>query len=388
MYSLPISMLGVKGSPKLLFRYFTTLRLFLLHVFPSFAVGGAQIRMATLANHFGPSWRHAIVAMDGNMAGCERLRPDLSVDFPVVEIRKGNTLANVLRFRELLTLLRPDVLVTHNWGSIEWAMANVLVGLRHVHIEDGFGPDERERQITRRVWLRRLLLRRATVVLPSRTLEQIATEVWRLPRQRVHYVPNGIELARFTNSEPDAPPWPGRDEVPVIGTVAALRPEKNLARLLRAFGKLHRPARLIIVGDGEERPTLERLAHKLSGGRIIFLGHMPDPGLAYRHFDIFALSSDTEQMPMSLLEAMAAGLPAAATDVGDVATMLAAENRPFVTRRDDAALAEAFNALLDLPALRHRIGAANRAKVGRDYGQEKMFSAYAKLLTDVSAPAQ
>ena len=200
-------------------------------------------------------------------------------------------------------------------------------------------------------------------------------------------MPNGIDLARFATGvvEAGAPPWPDTGARAVIGTVAALRPEKNLARLLRAFARLQPPARLVIVGDGADRPGLEALAHELRGaGAVRFTGHMADPQRAYRHFNVFALSSDTEQMPLSLLEAMAAGLPAVATDVGDVATMLATENRPFVVPREDAALAGALAALLDSPELRRAVGAANRAKAERDFDQEVMFRAYEALLTGVT----
>ena len=344
----------------------------LLHVYATFAVGGPQTRFAAIANHFGRRWRHAIVAMDGNTACRERLAPDLDVSYPAVEIRKGDTLGNLWRFRRLLRDLRPDLLVTSNWGSIEFAMAARLTGVRHVHIEDGFGPEERGRQIPRRVWTRRLVLAGCQVVVPSRTLERIATKVWRLNPARVRYIPNGIDLARFA-------PRP-RDGGAVIGTVAALRPEKNLARLLGAFARLPGAPALVIVGDGPERPALEALAERLGvAGRVTFAGHQPDPAAFYAGFDLFALSSDTEQMPISMLEAMAAGLAVAATDVGDVRAMLAMENAPFVTTLDEAALAAAMARLLAEGDLLRRLGGANRARAEADFSQEAMFAAYAAL---------
>jgi len=340
-------------------------------------VGGSQVRFAATANRFGRAWRHAIVAMDGDTACRERLDPALDVTFPTVALRKGDTLGNLRRCRRALVDLRPDVLVTYNWGAIEWAMANLLVRTRHIHVEDGFGPEERARQLHRRVWARRLVLRRATVVLPSRTLERIALEVWRLPPGRVRFIPNGIDLSRFFWVE-------GGGEVPVIGTVAALRGEKNLARLLRAFALLRLPARLVIVGDGPERGRLEALALELGiEGSVRFAGHLTAPQAAYRDFDLFALSSDTEQMPLTVLEAMASGLAVASTDVGDVAAMLAEQNRPFVVARDAAALADAMAALLADPVRRCAIGAANRARAERDYDQETMFQAYAALFGGV-----
>ena len=237
---------------------------------------------------------------------------------------------------------------------------------------------KRTRQLPRRVWTRRLVLRRATVVLPSRRLERIALDIWRLPRRRVRHIPNGVDLSLPLPERAGGGEGAGR--LPVIGTVAALRAEKNLTRLLQAFALLAVPARLVIVGDGPERAGLEALAGTLGiAGSVHFAGHLAEPQAAYRDFDLFALSSDTEQMPLSVLEAMAAGLAVAATDVGDVASMLAGANRPYVVAQDAASLAGAMAALLADPALRRRIGAANRAEAERNYDQERMFQAYAAL---------
>lgn len=353
----------------------------LLHVFSTFAVGGPQMRFTAIANRFGSAWHHAIVAMDGNYAARDRLDPAVPASFPSIATRKGHTLANAREFRRALREIRPATLVTYNWGATEWALANAVPVVRHVHLEDGFGPEEQSSQLARRVWLRRLFLRRATVMVPSRTLYRIATEVWRLPARHVVYIPNGIDLARYrTGPDDTATSWPG--EGPVIGTVATLRAEKNLPRLLRAVRLLRErlPARLVIVGEGPERPSLQVLAAELGlEGCVHFTGYCATPHEMYRGFDVFALTSDTEQMPLSVLEAMASGLPVAATDVGDVRTILAEPNLPFVVRRDDAALARAFEALLRQPDLRRDLGAANRAKAEREYDQETMFRAHAAL---------
>jgi len=321
--------------------------------------------------------------MDGTLACRERLAPGLDVQFPAFAARKGATLSTVRAARQALRRLRPEVLVTNNWGAIEWAMANALPLARHIHIEDGFGPEERATQIPRRVWTRRLFLRRSTVVLPSRTLWRIATEIWKLDPARLRYIPNGIDLSRFAAAAPREPrAVPVTGAVPVIGTVAALRAEKNIGRLLRAFRIVTAAtrARLVIVGDGPERAGLAALSERLGlADHVTFTGHLADPAPCYREFDIFALSSDTEQMPLSVLEAMASGLSVAATDVGDVREMLAAGNQPFIAPCDDAALAERLLALIGAPD-RAAIGAENRAKARRDYDQERMFRAYAALM--------
>jgi len=347
-------------------------------VFPGFSVGGAQVRFASLANRFGDRLRHTVISLNGDLACAEKLTPGHSVEFLTPPHRRGNTLAAILQARHVLRAQKPDLVVTSNWGSIEWAAGAKLAGLPHVHTEDGFGPEERARQLPRRVWMRRIILRRSRVILPSRTLHELARTVWGLPAKNLFYVANGIDLARFANPVP-VPQPPG--EGPVIGTIAALRPEKALFRLLRAFATLRqdRPARLVIVGDGAEKPALQQLAASLGiAGDTHFPGHTTCPEAWLARFDIFALSSDTEQMPLSLLEAMASGLPAVCTDVGDVRNMLAPENQGFVTGADEAAFADGLVRLLAAPLA--AIGAANRAKAAAEFDQERMFSAYARLL--------
>ncbi len=364
----------------------------LLHVFSTFAIGGPQMRFVALANHFGAAYRHTLIAMDGNTACRARLAPGLDVALPDNPLRKGETLANLGRIMATLRALRPDLLVTSNWGTIEWAMANALARIPHLHMEDGFGPEERARQIPRRVWLRRLFLRRATVMLPSQTLLRIATAQWRLPARHLRYVPNGIDLARFAPGPRGIPPWgDGGGPVggPVVGTVAALRAEKNLSRLLAAFAAVPPPARLVIVGDGPERAALAAQAAALGlAARVHFTGAIDDTAPVYRFFDVFALSSDTEQMPLSVLEAMASGLSVAATDVGDVRAMLSPANAAFVVEPSETALAGAITRLLADPAARAAIGAANRARAEQVFDQRAMFRAYADLFGGAAAMAR
>jgi glycosyltransferase involved in cell wall biosynthesis len=346
------------------------------HVFPTFAVGGAQMRFAAVANHFGPAFRHIVVSLDGNQACRDHLRGDLDVTFPSVAAPKNAMFANARRYRRLLLDWRPDVLVTCNWGAIEFALANLLPVTRHVHVVDGFGPEERSAQIPRRVLIRRLALGRTPVVLPSRNLVRIAAEIWKLPPRVIRYVPNGIDLGRFALAAAGTQRGAGET---VIGTVAALRPEKNIARLLRAVAPLA-GCRLVVVGDGPERDALTDLARTLGiADRVTFAGYRQDTQDFYARFDVFALSSDTEQMPLSVIEAMASGLPIGATDVGDVRLMVSAENAPFIVPADDAALGAALSVLAGDAARRRRIGEANLTKARRDFDEAAMFAAHGAL---------
>ena len=291
----------------------------------------------------------------------------------------------LLRYRRLLSALQPDCMVTYNWGAIEWAMARLWGGPRHVHVEDGFGPDEADRQLPRRVAVRRLVLNRgSTLVVPSRVLKRLAREHWQIAPERIVYLPNGIDCDRYLR-----PPDPVLLETlkiprstPLIGTVAALRPEKNLVRLIDAVSRLSasRDAHLVLIGDGPQRTELEERA-KAAGmaGGITFAGHQPKPEALLGALQIFALSSDTEQMPISVLEAMAAERVIAAVDVGDVATMVARENAPFIVPRNTDALSGVIDELLGNSKLCGDVGRANGAKVRAQYTIETMISNYERI---------
>lgn len=362
----------------------------LLHVFSSFGIGGPQLRFTVIANHFGNAYQHAVIAMDRNTAAHSRLNPGCIVNFLENPLRKGRTLDNLREIRRLLRSLRPDLLLTYNWGSIEWAIANRLFPLvRHVHFEDGFGTDEVDGQIKRRVLCRRWALARCErVVVPSRRLEDIALRVWQLSPARVNYLPNGIDIARFSAPPRDAiPGFLRRPGELVVGTLAQLRPEKNIARLLRVFAMLDPalPVRLIIAGEGLERGKLEALANELRiSDRVVFTGYVK-PEAVLGTFDVFALSSDTEQMPVALVEAMAAGRAVAAVDVGDVKAMVCEENHKFIVARgDEAAFAARLQRLLIDHSTRERLGRKNHVQAVSEFSQDRMFAGYSALFDRVT----
>lgn len=359
----------------------------LLHVFPSFGIGGVPVRTVQIANWFGKMYRHQIMALDGDHECCRRF--DGSVDHvrvPFVAARRS-LFGRVLAFRRQMAALAPDVLITYNWGAAEMALANAFPGRRHIHVEDGFGPDEADCQLHRRVLFRRYALARTEkVVVPSRALYDIAVETWRIPPRRVQYLPNGIDCRKFDRSSDQQ--LLNRIGIPqgvsVIGTIAALRTEKNLARLVRSFSRVvaRMPAILVIAGDGPERANLESLVRELGLARsVLFAGHVAKPELLLGAFDLFALSSDTEQMPYSILEAMAAGLPIASVNAGDVRQMVCTENLPFIVARNDDALAEAMISLLPDAHLRRQLGILNRRRVRQQFDQRQMLDAYAQLFS-------
>ena len=360
----------------------------ILHVHSTFALGGKEARAVRLMNAFGPAASHTILtAMPGESSARAAIAAGVEAQFP----EDGTPLTGLPTPRRLGRIAQAmhgfDLVLTYNWGAFDAVMARRLFAKRMrlpplIHHEDGFNADEVEALKPRRTAYRRLGLRAAhRLVVPSQTLEAIARTAWRQPEGRVVRIPNGIPVHDYA-APPE--PLPGVEKRPaevLVGTVAGLRPVKNLPRLVRAFAAMTSPARLVIVGTGPDCERIAAEARRLGvADRVHMPGFLADPARWIGSFDIFALSSDSEQFPISLIEAMAAGVPAVATAVGDVGHIVSADNAPLiVAREDEAAFTAALESLAARPDLRRAIGRANGARAAADYDEAEMVARYATL---------
>jgi glycosyltransferase involved in cell wall biosynthesis len=362
----------------------------ILHLHSSFDRGGKELRAARLMTAFGKGPEHHVVsAVPGAMGAAAAIDSDVRVaypeDFPPLA---GKPTPGRLQ-RLAVAMKAYDLVLTYNWGAMDAVLAhtlfrNLLKLPPLVHHEDGFNEDEANGLKTTRNWYRRLALgRAAALVVPSRKLEVVALGPWQQPRGRVHLIPNGIALAAY-GKRPKADALPRIVKRPGerwVGTLAGLRAVKNLPRLVRAFSGLPPEWQLVILGDGPERDAIK--AQALQSGvaeRVHLPGFAPEPSKAVGLFDVFALSSDSEQFPISVVEAMAAGLPVASPAVGDVAAMVSAQNRPLICAPgDDAALAQTLAQLAGDEKLRASVGAANRAHALAHYDEQAMIAAYRRV---------
>ncbi|WP_296679047.1 glycosyltransferase family 4 protein [Novosphingobium sp.] len=362
----------------------------LLHLHSSFSPGGKELRAAKLMNAFGRGIDHTIISAEpGAYGAASAVDRAISVtfpdDFPPLQgrpfPRRLQALAKAMRGH--------DLVLTYNWGAMDAVMAHTLFGKAFtlpplVHHEDGFNEDEAQRLKPARNWYRRIALAQAQgLIVPSQRLEAIALHDWQQPRRMVHRIANGVPVFTYGGKvRPDAlPRLTKRPGELWLGTLAGLRAVKNLPRMVRAFAGLPEPWQLVILGEGPQRADIRAEADRLGViDRVHLPGFAADPARALGLFDLFALSSDSEQFPISVVEAMAAGLAVASPRVGDVAAMVAAPNVPYLSDpSDDAGLANAIARLAADPAARKTIGAANRARAETEYDEAAMVAAYARV---------
>jgi glycosyltransferase involved in cell wall biosynthesis len=214
----------------------------------------------------------------------------------------------------------------------------------------------------------------------------------RFPAEKVKVIPNGVDTERFNA---DAARRRGlrlqlgwEDECPLVGIVAALRPEKNHELFLDVAQRVQElvpECRFVIVGDGPRRTMLEKRADDLRlGSTVHFLGNRSDTFSILSALDVFLLTSHNEASPVSILEALACQVPVVATDVGSVHESVVPDVTGLLAPAGDAdRLTQAVWRLLVNPVLRATLGRAGRQLVIDRASLDQMVSGYERLLVEL-----
>jgi glycosyltransferase involved in cell wall biosynthesis len=306
------------------------------------------------------------------------------------DIRPREDLRSLLALIRLIRAFRPDIVETHTskaglLGRLAVVLAlprrPIVIHTYHGHVLRGyFGPAK-----TRAFTLLERALNRVSdllVAVSSTTADELA-ELRVAPRSKFAVVPLGLELDGFLALAPEPDPAArtalGVAPEEIVFTITGrLVPIKRLDLALRSFAIAVRsvPMRLFVVGDGELRPELERLAADLGcADRVDFLGYRRDLETIAAASDAALLTSDNEGTPVALIEAAAAARPVVATDVGGVADVVADGETGLLARPDDAeAIAAAMVRLAGDGELRLRAGTAGRARVRRQFTPERLLA--------------
>ena len=362
-----------------------------VHVIYRFECGGLQTLLAECINRMpAHRYRHAVVCLAGYTDYAQRISKP-GVEFHSLDKPPGAGLSSHLKLWKLLRKLRPAVLHTYNVSTIEYNATAFLAGVPvRIHAEHGRDSVEVEGKHAKYNLLRRLLTPVISTFVPvSEDLRQWLRDQIGVPDRKIVMVPNGVDTVGFRSGPP---PVKRASQVAIphilIGTIGRIDRIKNHLGLLDAFSLLLKrfpqqevDLRLAIIGDG---PLLEQVRARVEADglaeRVWLPGSRRDIADLLRTFSVFVLPSVSEATPVTILEAMATGLPVVATRVGGVPQLvLDQQTGLLVNPSDPEALAEALSVYISDEQVRASHGAAGRAHVEARYSVEAMVAGYEAL---------
>ncbi len=319
---------------------------------------------------------------------------------PIVEIgkRPGTDPLAIGRLAHVLRERRIDLVQSHNWGTlIECVLARKLAGTRfHVHAERGtvlgMVNPQGLRHTLRAAAMKRALRTVDRVISNAEAVAQRVQARCGYPAQFITIIPNGVPKTTDELREADRDAIRRRLGVAeheiVIGSVGRLAPVKGFDLALRAFEKLqqrHSPVHFLLVGDGPEADALTELTSALGlAGKVHLVGRQERAEVWLSAMDIYVNSSHSEGMSQSIIEAMAAGLPIVATDVGDSAVLITKAELPcgvICPPSEVDSLAECFDRLVSDMSARREL-AQNAIRCHASFYSEEVLIASIQTLYD------
>lgn len=364
----------------------------ILHVVPAFGLGGMERIICALINNTLTFHTHTILSLDGNRQASVWIKNGAAecIAFEKPPARRAF-------FQSLYRCVKniyPEILMTYNWGATDAIWLGRLMKVHHIiHSEHGFNADEAKATNLKRDILRSLLYAMASrVIVVSHELKTLMKERYRLKEEKVVFIPNGIDTNYYspdTSERQHVRGTLGFDDTHfVVGFAGRLDPVKNLGFLFDIFARCaqtYGQARLLIVGDGPEKSRLERLCQKEPFcGRVVLTGQQQHTLPYLRAMDVFLLTSLREQMPMTVLEAMAVGIPVVATRVGEIPYILDNGINGFIysSETDPQAFVQSLSSLF-LPLRKRDMGDAARQKIVSLFQEHQMIQQYHSLISSL-----
>ncbi|MDW8106406.1 MAG: glycosyltransferase [Armatimonadota bacterium] len=324
----------------------------------------------------------------------ERIVHELGVPLHFLGKKQWATPRMMQRLDSLFRQYRPTVVHTHLRG-LTYAYPLLLkhripVRVHTVHSLAWHDRGTRLQKLVATLAFRYRLGRVVPVAIAERVRESIQ-QVFGYPNAPL--IPNGIAVDEFSLPAEARWDWRVREGIPkdalVLVHVGRFTQLKNHEMLIRAFAKLQLPdsAYLLLVGEGELRSQTEQLVRELGiADKVRFLGVRADIPEVLNASDIFVLSSRWEGNPMSVMEAMAAGLPVVATAVGGVPELVEEGITGLLVPSEDiAALTQALQRLVDDPDLRATMGSHARRIAQERFDARVMTRAYEALYESILA---
>jgi sugar transferase (PEP-CTERM/EpsH1 system associated) len=356
----------------------------IMQVIYCFEIGGSESVARDIALNMRKNCVHGVGALEYD--GPLRLVFEAN-NIPTFLINKipGDRLIPMIRIWRAMKRFRPDVVHTHHLYELFYALPGALLtGAKIIHTEHEYYS----LMSSRARFLLRQLSRfcRAVTGVNKETAAFLRNNIG-IPAKKVHTVVNGMDLDRYRTNKVSRTEIGLTDDDLVAGIVARLHPVKDHLSLLMAFRLVvdHQPkAKLMIIGNGPERGHLEQKSHQLGLDRNVhFLGTRFDVPDLLNCMDVFVLSSREEGLPLCILEAMAAGRPVVATEVGGIPSVVKSGETGFlVPPGDTQAMARVLLKMFNDPVSGTMMGINGRRLIEQQFDLKKSINKYFQLYQD------
>jgi sugar transferase (PEP-CTERM/EpsH1 system associated) len=358
------------------------------HVVFRFDYGGLENGVVNVINGLSSEhFDHAVIALTSASDFRQRIRR-ADVAIYALAKRPGNDLRMYWRLWRLLRRLRPDVVHTRNFGTLDCQLIAWLAGVKvRVHGEHGWDINDPDGDVPRYQTLRRALDRWITRWMTmSRELQSWLQQRCGIADAKITQIYNGVDVERFRPL--DAPRVPDVPRRVVVGSVTRFEPIKDPCNVVRAFVTARRTCaergvdlHLTMVGEGSLLQDAKQIASEADASAAAqFLGGRDDVAAILPTFDVFVLGSLREGVSNTILEAMASGLPVVATATGgNLEIVEQGTTGELVPVQDSDALSAAIVRYACDPEARVRAGMAARARAVEHYSLQRMLRDYAQF---------
>ena len=346
-------------------------------VLPYFGNGGAENMVAHLVAHLDLKKVDVqVFCIFGKPQENHLEKEILSQGINIVYIGKGLGFSAkaVLQLYKELNKFKPDIVHTHLMGCMYAAPWVITHKVKMLHTLHSIPQSENRYKIRKFVTTILFRTRKGIPVAISEENRELIAKYYGMKKDKIEMANNPVVTKRYYHNTK-------RDEDICLITVGRLSPEKNQKLLIKVINRLknlYPTIKLIIVGDGEEKGNLELETVRYDvKENVIFTGRVVDVENYLCNADIFVMSSLYEGVPLSILEAMAAGLPVVSTDVGGIKDIVT-DNGILVPSEDSLAMEEAILKLINNPSLREEIGKKSLLNVQK-YDVKNIAEQYTKL---------
>lgn len=338
----------------------------ILYLLPYFGIAGTESHILELSKYLRAYYQILVVAPYGK--GFALLQENSIPYREIIPLTFTNIGEYKGKLKDIIEEFKPDIIHIHGAHELVYISKKIASNVPTVFTCHGYATsfpflDYRISAYINKRWGERV------ITVSNYDRENLIKAG--LPKEKITLIHNGIPETLEKRE------LPIKIEGFIIGTVARLTRSKGINYLLEAFSYLYdryKDLNLVIIGDGEERENLERLARKLNiKDRTFFLGVLPNARFYFRNFHIFVLPSLFEFLSVAILEAISQSIPVIATNIGGTPEIIEdGKTGLLVPSRDSLALAQAIEKLINNQELRISLGEWGYRRYKEEFTLENM----------------